>query len=109
MQHPYPNRLVFKRKAQTMCKACHKQRCDRGLFGASVVCYNIENVKEQHQGEAESQSIQGERKHPQIILASVVVCGFVGCCTCCFSIARMQIFLLGLHVPDKPSSMPAPG
>ena len=29
-----------------------------------AVCYNIENVKEQHQGEAESQSIQRERKHP---------------------------------------------
>ena len=28
------------------------------------VCYNIENVKEQHQGEAERQSIQRERKHP---------------------------------------------
>ena len=27
------------------------------------VCYNIENVKEQHQGEAETQSIQRERKH----------------------------------------------
>ena len=28
------------------------------------MCYNIENVKEQHQGEAERQSIQRERKHP---------------------------------------------
>ena len=28
------------------------------------VFYNIENVKEQHQGEAERQSIQRERKHP---------------------------------------------
>ena len=28
------------------------------------LCYNIENVKDQHQGESESQSIQRERKHP---------------------------------------------
>ena len=31
-----------------------------------VVCvyYKIENVKEQHQGEAEGQSVERERKHP---------------------------------------------
>ena len=36
------------------------------LIWCVCVCYKIENVKEQNQGEAESQSIQRERKHPWI-------------------------------------------
>ena len=36
----------------------------KALTTKQCVCYNIENVKEQHQGEAERQSIQRERKHP---------------------------------------------
>ena len=44
------------------------------------VCYNIENVKEQHQGEAESQSIQRQRKHPEIISDVMYVCMHVCMC-----------------------------
>ena len=34
------------------------------MYACVCVRYNVENVQEQHQGEAESQSKHRQRKHP---------------------------------------------
>ena len=43
-------------------------------FNVAFVCFNVENVKEQHQGEAEKQSIFREIKHPSLISDVGLVC-----------------------------------
>ena len=58
------------------CQHLHGKQCRSHV----CVCYDIENVKEQHQGEAETQSLQRERRHPWII-------SDVDVCVCVFSFA----------------------
>ena len=52
----------------------HLASMQESIKGEVCVRYNIENEKEQHQGEVQRQSIESERKHPLLVSAGLGVC-----------------------------------